>query len=182
MPTVGPTPETHVIVIYDTDAGGFGGPGDMNGPPIGQLSYSEPSDNLHVKINIEFAQPNTSYEVFLVAGPSHAMAAGFIGIGTLITDAVGAGAAAFTIPHGTLLAAPFGPGYRTDHIDLLHAVGDLSRGSLTAGAINYFVCREKDQPGHPGLKVPEAQKGVSGQGDPHGAKVGGSDPASGKKR
>src|SRR4029453_8527317 len=144
MPVVGPIPETHVPLIYDTDAGGFGGPGDMNGPQIGTVAYSEPGDNLHVKVNIEFAQPNTSYEVFLVGGPAHAMATGFLGIGTLLTDALGAGAGAFTVPHATLLAAPFGPGYRTDHIDLLHGVGDLSRGSLTAGAINYFVCREKE--------------------------------------
>jgi hypothetical protein len=182
MTIVGPMPETHVLVVYDTDAGGLGGPGDMNGPEIGTLAYSEPGDNLHIRINIEFAQPSTSYEVFLVGGPAHNMATGFIGIGTLITDAVGAGAGALTVPHGTLLAPPFGPGYRTDHIDMLRGVGDLSRGSLTAGAINYFVCREKDQPGHPSLKVPEAAKGVSGQGDPHGAKLTESDPASGKKR
>ena len=183
MPTVGPITETHVPVVYDTDAGGFGGPGDMTGPQIGLIAYSEPGDNLQVKITIEFGQPSTSYDVFLVGGPSHAMASGFIAIGTLITDAMGAGGGGFTVPHATLLAPPFGPGYRTDHIDLLHGVGDLSRGSLTAGAINYFVCREKEQPGHPGIKVKaaEAFKGARGQGDPHGTKGHQSDPAAGKK-
>jgi hypothetical protein len=117
-----------------------------------------------------------------VGGPSHATATGFIGIGALITNAVGAGSAAFTVAHGTLLAPPFGPGYRTDHIDLLHRVGDLSRGFLTAGAINYFVCREKDQPGHPTLSISEAHKGAVGEGDPHAGKIGGADPISGKKR
>jgi hypothetical protein len=47
------------------------------------------------------------------------------------------------VPHATLIVPPFGPGYRTDHIDLLHGVGDLSRGAITAGAINYFVCPGK---------------------------------------
>jgi hypothetical protein len=156
----------------------------MTGPEIGLVAYSEPGGNLQVKITIEFGQPNTSYDVFLVGGPSHAMASGFIGIGTLITDAMGAGGGAFMVPQATLLAPPFGPGYRTDHIDMLKGVGDLSSGSLTAGAINYFVCREKDQPGHPGIKVKvtEAFKGARGQGDPHGPKSHQSDPVAGKKR
>lgn len=86
------------------------------------------------------------------------------------------------LPHARLLAAPFGPGYRTDHVDLLHGLADVSRGCLTAGQINYFVCREKDQPSHPGFKIAEAKEGVSGQGDPLGARVSESDPVGGKKR
>jgi hypothetical protein len=182
MPKVGPITETSVLVVYDTDKGGFGGPLDMSGPQIGLLAYSEPGDNLHVTINLEFGQPNTSYEVFLVGGAAHALATGFIGIGVLSTNGVGAGSGTFTVPHARLLAPPFGPGYRTDHIDLLHGLGDLSRGCLTAGEINYFVCREKDQPSHPGFKIAEAKEGVSGQGDPLGARVSDSDPIGGKKR
>lgn len=171
MPVVGPQTETHVPVVYDSDSGGFGGPVDMNGPQIGLTAYSEPGDNLHLNLTIEFGQPNTRYEVFLVAGPSHALASGFIAIGALATNPAGAGASVITVPHATLLAPPFGPGYRTDHIDLMKGVGDESRGILTAGAINYFVCREKDQPPHPGAKLAEAKIGAAGKGDPLGEKA-----------
>jgi hypothetical protein len=182
MPKVGPKTENNVLVVYDTDNGGFGGPLDMSGPEIGVLAYSEPGDNLHITINIEFGQPNTSYEVFLVGGPAHALATGFIGIGVLTTNAVGAGSGTFTVPHTTLLASPFGPGYRTDHIDLLHGLGDLSRGCLTAGEINYFACREKEQPTHPGFKMAEGKERASGKGDPLGERATSSDPIAGKKR
>ena len=87
-------------------------------------------------------------------------------IGTLGTNGNGSGTGAFSVAHATLLAPPYGPGYRTDHLDLLQNVGDLSKGCLTAGAINYFVCRERDQIPHPGFKLAESLKGEPGQGDP----------------
>ena len=171
MPKVGPQKETQVPMVYDTDSGGFGGPGDMTGPQIGLTAYSEPGDNLHINLTIEFGQPSTRYEVFLTGGPSHALATGFIAIGTVSTNAAGSGAGAFLVPHATLLAPPFGPGYRTDHIDLLRGVGDLSKGVLTAGAINYFVCGEK-QPTPGGAPLPEAKIGAPSKGDPLGEKAG----------
>ena len=172
MPIVGPQTETQVPVVYDSDSGGFGGPLDMNGPQIGLTAYSEPGDSLHLKLTIDFGQPNTHYETFLVAGPSHALASGFIAIGTLATNAAGSGTATFTVPHATLLAPPFGPGYRTDHIDLMKAAGDLSKGVLAVGAVNYFVCREKDQPLPAGVKLAESKMGAIGKGDPLGDKAG----------
>jgi len=174
--TVGPQTDTHVPVVYDSDSGGFGGPANMDGPQIGLTAYSEPGDNLHVNITIEYAQPSTKYEVFLVGGPSHALGTGFIAIGVLATNAVGAGAATFTVPHATLLAPPFGAGYRTDHIDLMRGVGDLSKGLLTAGAINYFVCREKSTV-PAGAAVAESKMGAIGKGDPLGEK--GHNPSTG---
>jgi len=182
MPKVGPKTETTVEVVYDTDNGGFGGPLDMTGPEIGLLAYSEPGDNLHITLNIEFGQPSASYEVFLVGGPAHALATGFIGIGVLNTNPVGAGTATFTVPHARLMVTPFGPGYRTDHVDLLHGLGDLSKGCLTAGEINYFVCGEKGQHGSAGFKVAETTERSSGKGDPLGEKATGSDPIAPKKR
>ena len=181
MPTVGPKTETSVDVVYDTDSAGFGGPLDMTGPEIGVVAYSEPGGNLHITINIEFGHPSTGYEVFLTGGPSHALATGFIGIGVLNTNAVGSGSATFTVPHARLLAAPFGPGYRTDHIDLLHGVGDLTKGVLTAGEINYFVCTGKDQPAAAGFKAVEFKERSSGHSDPLGEKASASDPIAGKK-
>jgi hypothetical protein len=178
MPKVGPIRETHVPLVYDTDSGGFGGPLDMDGPLIGMVAYTEPGGNLNIKIDIEFGQPGTKYEVFLVSGPAHALATGFIAIGTLVTNGAGAGSGAFTVAHATLLAPPFGPGYRNDHIDLMRGVGDLQKGGLTAGAINYFVCREVGQPGHAAAEV---HKGAIGKGDPHGEKVHEPGTAPGKK-
>jgi hypothetical protein len=138
----------------------------MDGPQIGMVAYSEPGGNLHIEINIQFGQPSTKYEVFLVGGPAHSLATGFRVIGTLATNAAGTGNGVFGVAHATLLAAPFGPGYRTDHIDLLQNVGDLSRGCLTAGAINYVVCRETGQPAPAGFKLLETVKGEPGAGDP----------------
>jgi hypothetical protein len=171
MPIVGPIKETHVPLVYDGDDRGLGGPIDMNGPQIGITAYSAPGDNLHLQINVEFALPSTKYEVFLTAGPSHALASGFIGIGVLTTNGVGAGVGTFTVPHATLLAAPFGAGYRTDHIDLLRAAGNLAGGVLVTGAVNYFVCsqREKDGGDHPGIAAFEAHKGKIGKGDAVGS-------------
>ena len=174
-------PETQVPVVFDADTNGFGGPLDMNGPQVGLIAYSEPSGNLHIRVNIEFAYPSTTYDVFLVGGPAHNVSTGFITIGTLVTDAVGAGSGSYTVAHATLLAPPFGAGYRTDHIDILHAVGDLSKGTLTAGAINYFVCGQITSTGA-GFRIAETVRGGAQQGDPHGDKVTGSDPLTSKKK
>jgi hypothetical protein len=65
MPTVGPQTSTIVSIVYDTDSGGFGGPADMTGPAIGNLSYRQDSaDDLNLTVAIEFGQPNTVYQVF----------------------------------------------------------------------------------------------------------------------
>jgi hypothetical protein len=166
MPIVGPIRETHVPMVYDSDDRGVGGPIDMNGPQIGVTAYSEPGDNLELQLTVEFARPSTKYEIFLTAGPSHALAAGFIGIGVLTTNAAGSGAGTFVVPHARLLLPPFGPGYRTDHIDMLVAPGNLTGGALVTGAVNYFVCGRTEKPGdHPGVAAFEAFKGSSGEGD-----------------
>jgi hypothetical protein len=67
-PPVGPIKETHVQLAYDTDSGGFGGPLDMRGPLVGEVTYVQPGGNLGIRINLEFGQPNTKYEVFLSVG------------------------------------------------------------------------------------------------------------------
>lgn len=166
--------ETQVPIVYDGDSQGFCGPINMDGPQIGMATYTD-NDDLHVHLKLEYAQPNTKYEVFLVAGPSHDKAAGFRIIGTLATNATGAGKGVFSVFHATLLQKPFGPGSRTDHIDLLQNVGDTSRGCLTAGAINYFISKEKTIVGLSKehlpeslreLKLVETLKGEPGKGDP----------------
>ena len=167
-PPVGPITVTTVLLAYDTDAGGFGGPLDMRGPHVGEVSYAQPGGNLALRINLEFGQPNTKYQVFLVCGPAHAAACGFITIGVLATNAVGTGALGVNVPAAVLQGPPFGPGFRNDHVDLLAAVGNLKAGAITAGAINYFVCRKGAVPG--AAKIPREME-KAGVGDPLGDKV-----------
>jgi hypothetical protein len=167
-PPVGPIKETHVLMAYDTDAGGFGGPLDMRGPLVGEVTYTQPGGNLALRINLEFGQPNTKYEVFLVCGPAHAAACGFITIGILATNAVGAGAVGVNVPAAVLQAPPFGPGFRNDHLDLLAVGGSFKGGAITAGAINYLVCRRVA--GAAAAKVPREME-KAGVGDPMGQKA-----------
>lgn len=162
MPTVGPVKETNVPMVYDSDSAGFTAPADMRGPEVGSVSYSQSANgSLQLRIRVEFAQVNTKYQVFLVCGPAHAAACGFITIGTLATNAAGAGAAAIVVPVGVLQGAPFGPGYRNDHLDL---IGNDPRGSiLSIGAINYFIC--KRAAGAAATEAPAGMK-VGSSGDP----------------
>lgn len=178
-PPVGPIKETHVQLAYDTDSGGFGGPLDMRGPLVGEVTYVQPGGNLGIRINLEFGQPNTKYEVFLVCGPAHSAACGFISIGTLATDAAGAGGFGASVPSSVLQAAPFGPGFRNDHLDLLAGVGNLKGGAITAGAINYYVC--KREAGVAAGKIPEAMAKPR-EGDPLGDKASGQKKAAKGKR
>ncbi|HEY6693613.1 MAG TPA: hypothetical protein VI006_12235 [Solirubrobacteraceae bacterium] len=172
-------------MIYDTDSNGFGGPGDMNGPGIGEVAYRQaPDSSLQLDVRLEFAQLVTTYEAFLVCGAAHSLACGFVSAGTVTTDAVGAGSGTLTVPAGVLLAAPFGPGYRSDHLDLLQGAGDVSRGLLTAGALNYLVCRRRPVAGAAEREpepVEAARASLSpGQRDPAGAMIDDRDPAGGR--
>jgi hypothetical protein len=178
MTVVGPKTETQVTVVYDTDNRGFGGPLDMDGPEIGRVLYSQPGDNLHLQIILDFALPNTKYEVFLVCGPAHALACGFRVIGVLATNAAGAGATTITVPFAALEIPPFGPGYRTDHIDLLAGAGNANAGVLTAGAINYFVCRRE---GFQEAEQAESTTASTGSGDPMGSPISSNDPMGAKQ-
>jgi len=141
----------------------------MRGPEIGAVSYSQPGGNLLLKIRIEYGQPSTTYRVFLTCGPAHSMACGFVTIGTVVTNAVGAGSSAITVPAAVLEAPPFGPGFRNDHLDLLRGAGDLTKGVLVAGAINYFVCR-RPQGAKAAAAVPRLMADPQA-GDPLGTKA-----------
>src|SRR5262249_6017270 len=127
----------------------------------------------NLTITVEFGQPSALYQVFLVCGPSHSLGCGFRDIGTLATNVVGQGSTTIVVPFPVLQVAPFDPGYRTDHLDLLVGVGNRSKGILTAGALNYFVCGERVGP--PAAQPPEAER-QSATGDPLGAMAAGTDP------
>ena len=139
MSIVGPQTFTQVPLVIDADP--IGGQINMDGPVVGNIQYHQSAgDALELKITLEYGKDSKKYEVFLVDGPSHALATGFITIGALSTDANGAGSATLTVPLAALVAAPFHTGYLTCHVDMLASVGVLSAGSFTAGAINFFVC------------------------------------------
>jgi hypothetical protein len=145
----------------------------MNGPEIGRVRYSRDSaGGLEVRLELEFGHPNSKYDVFLVCGPAHALGCGFTAIDVLVTNAVGAGSSGTVVPVGVLQAPPFGPGYRTDHLDLLEGVGNLTKGLPTAGAVNYFVCTREGTP-HDDVA---AERVTSGEGDPVGDPVSERDP------
>lgn len=168
MPTVGPVKDTNVPMVYDSDSAGFTAPADMRGPEVGRVSYTQSANgSLQLRITVEFAQVSTKYQVFLVCGPSHATACGFVTIGTLTTNAAGSGAAAISVPVAVLQGSPFGPGFRNDHLDL---IGNDPRTSvLSIGAINYFVCRRAA-----GAAAPAAPSGmeIGTSGDPLSKKGG----------
>ena len=168
MPTVGPIKETNVPMVYDSDSAGFAAPADMRGPEVGSVSYTQSAGgNLQLRIKVEFAQVNTKYEVYLVCGPAHSLACGFVTIGTLTTNAAGSGGAAINVPAGVLQSAPFGPGFRNDHLDLIGS--DPRTSILSIGAINYFVCRRAA--GAASLEAPAGME-VSTSGDPLSKKGG----------
>jgi len=118
---------------------------DNAGPTgFGFFNYNvDANGDLRVVVSLKNAVPNTTYEIFLVCGPTHASACGFISIGFLTTNGQGNGnSGAIDIPLATLQALPFGSGTRNDHIDLLKGVGDLSGGLYTnsgATSVSYLV-------------------------------------------
>jgi hypothetical protein len=167
MPTVGPVKETSVPMVYDSDTAGFTAPADMRGPEVGSVSYTQNANgNLQLRVKVEFAQVNAKYQIYLVGGPSHDLATGFITIGTLTTNAAGSGSTALTVSVALLQNSPFGPGFRNDHMDL---IGDDPRTSiLSIGAINYFICRKAA-----GAEGAAAARGIgTGTGDPLSQKGG----------
>ena len=181
MPTVGPVKDTNVPMVYDSDSAGFTAPADMRGPEVGRVSYTQSANgSLQLRINVEFAQVSTKYQVYLVCGPSHALACGFVTIGVLATNAAGSGSLAVTVPVAVLQGAPFGPGFRNDHLDLIGS--DPRTSILSIGAINYFVCRKAA--GAAAAAAPSDME--TGSGDPlskkGGSKVTISRAKAGKRR
>ncbi len=171
MTTVGPKLATTVPLVYDSDDRGLGGAINMDGPIVGEVAYHQDgADNLIVEVRLEYGIPNRKLEVFLVGGPAHAVATGFVVIGSLATNGAGFASGVFPVPHPTLIASPFGPGYRNDHLDILGGVGDLAAGTYTAGALNYFVCRERSSAGQPAAVAAavSSTKLKARKGDPHG--------------
>jgi hypothetical protein len=69
---VGPITSTSVPLVFDTDAVGFGGPGDMVGLVVGSVRCAQSnSSELELSISLDFGRPSTTYEIFLTCGPAH---------------------------------------------------------------------------------------------------------------
>lgn len=114
---------------------------DMAGPTgFGFINFNQNANgDLRMTVSVKNAEPNTEYSgVFLVCGPTHASACGFVDVGNLTTNGQGNGNATLILSASDL-QAEFGSGARTDHFDLLKAVGDTSAGVYAASGINYIV-------------------------------------------
>ena len=132
---------TKVDLVQDVASGGVGTL-DMLGPTgYGFVNFNQDANgDLRLTVSLKNAEPNTNYHgVFLVCGPTHASACGFLDVGELTTNGQGNGNATLKLPVAVLQASPFGPGSRTDHFDLLKGVGDGSAGVYAASGINYIV-------------------------------------------
>jgi hypothetical protein len=138
---VSAAPNTKVDIFQDCSTG-CAEAIDMAGPTgFGFVNFNQDETSaLRVVVSLKNAAPNTTYTIYLVCGPTHAVACGFISIGTLTTNGVGNGnSSAIIVPLSTLKDSPFGSGSRTDHIDLGAGVGDLSAGFYAVGGVNYVV-------------------------------------------
>ena len=128
---------TKIDLMQDRSAGGSETL-DMDGPTgFGFVNFNQNGqDDLRLLVSLKNAEPNTTYEgMFLVCGPTHDDACGFVDIGSLTTDDDGNGSANMWLDVETLQASPFGPGSRTDHFDLIGPAGDV----YAASGIDYTV-------------------------------------------
>ena len=108
------TPNTKVDLFQDV--GSAGGGLDMAGPTgYGFINYNKnASGSLRVVAALKNAAPNTTFTIYLVCGPTHATACGFIEIGTITTDDDGnATSGAIWIDDPPYVGGP------DDHIDLI---------------------------------------------------------------
>ena len=108
------TPNQKVDLFQD--GGAAGGAIDMAGPTgYGFVNYNtNASGALRIVVGLKNAQPNTTYTIFLVCGPTHATACGFIDIGSVTTDDDGnATSGAIWIEDPPYAGGP------DDHLDLI---------------------------------------------------------------
>ena len=121
------TAATKIDLFQDTSVGG-GEPIDMVGPTgFGFVNFNQNGDSdLRIVVSLKNAEPNTTYQgAYLVCGPAHNAACGFIDVGELTTNGQGNGTAQMWVDVETLQASPFGPGAQTDHFDLIGPAGDI---------------------------------------------------------
>jgi hypothetical protein len=100
-------------------------PVDSVGPTgFGFVNYNEnAAGDLRIVAVLKNAAPNTTYDVFLVCGPTHATACGFVNIGTLTTNGQGNGSTGAIV-----ITSPPYVGGPDDHVDLIKDDGDLNAG------------------------------------------------------
>jgi hypothetical protein len=92
---------------------------DSEGPTgYGFVNYSQNSTMLRTVVALKNAEVNTTYTVYLVCGPTHALGCGFITIGYLTTDEDGNGNTGAIWTMLTDITGPAGEG--TYHIDLIN--------------------------------------------------------------
>lgn len=112
---------------------------DDNGPTgFGHVDFSTVAGGLiRLDIQLKNATPNSAHEAYFVCGPIHALACGYITLGTMTTDAAGSASAVFEI-------VPPYPSLPDDHVDILG--GGLG---YTAGPVSSGGSAGVDVPGEP---------------------------------
>ena len=115
---------------------------DMLGPTgFGFINYNQDNTGaLRLLVSLKNAEPNTTYSIYLICGPTHGTACNFIIVGSITTNRRGNGnSGAIIVPLSTLQGAPFGSGARTDHIDLIAPGGNAAGGVYVTTNVNYTV-------------------------------------------
>ena len=133
--TVAPAGTT--VPLVDDCGGAAGGACDNLGPPVGSVSYTKTSAGaLQFTFSVTGAAANTTYNVFLVCGPTHAAVCGAHQVGTLTTDSAGNASPVITASAATLQRLHPTPGAHTDHLDLVPP-GDGVLSTTPTGPITY---------------------------------------------
>jgi len=121
-------------------------PTPCDGSPVtGTVEYHQGTpDALHLIVTVEDARSSSEYPVLLNdCGSDEVTTCGTILIGSVTTDAEGAGSGEIVVPINTLRAAPFGlPGVHSARISMVKpgAVGRHGRpGVVTATGIVYTI-------------------------------------------
>ena len=109
------------------DGGAAGGAIDFAGPTgYGFVNYNSTASGARLVVALKNAAPNTTYEVYLTCGPTHALACGFISLGFVTTNASGngnSGAIQFDNPY---------VGGPNDHIDIIGGGEVYAAGGLVS--------------------------------------------------
>jgi hypothetical protein len=128
---------TKVDLIQDVAPGGVGAIDMAGDTGFGFINFNQNANgDLRVTISLKNASPNTEYNgVFLVCGPTHATACGFVDVGDMTTNNQG-NANATMMLSTSFLNDEFGSGAKTDHFDL---IGNGSGDVYVASGIDYIV-------------------------------------------
>ena len=139
------TDNVKIAVFQDVPPGGSSADIDFMGPTgFGFVNYSQDdiTGDMHVTASLKGVAPDKTYFIFLVNGPDHTSASGFVLIAALTTNIRGNGTAPVTVPAAVLEFLAFGAESVLGHIDMFafDDTGiDFSAGVYVVGGVNWTV-------------------------------------------